>query len=318
MPGVAGSLRGEAPGFAGGIRVDTGVTEGGTIPIHYDSMIAKLIVHGADRAEAIERMRDALDGFVIRGVASNLAFQSALLADPRFAAGDFDTGFIAQRYPDGFTREAMQPADPAFLLALAVATDRRVLERSAGISGQLPGHELKVGEHFVVVQTAADGTRQATPARVAVEGGRFEVEVAGRRHAIRFDSALRDVRVRGEADGRPFQAQVERLMLAYRVSHRGASLDLRVLSPRAAELLALMPFKAPPDLSRFLLSPMPGLLADISVAPGQSVRAGERLAVIEAMKMENILVAARDAVVAKVLVGKGESLSVDQVILEFQ
>ena len=181
-----------------------------------------------------------------------------------------------------------------------------------------PGHGLKVGENFVVVQTAADGTRQATPARVTVVDGLFDVEVAGRRHAIRFDSPLRDVRVRGEVDGKPFQAQVERLMLAYRVSNQGASLELRVLSPRAAELQALMPFKAPPDLSRFLLSPMPGLLAEVSVVPGQAVRAGERLAVIEAMKMENILVAARDAVVSKVLVGKGESLSVDQVIMEFQ
>ncbi len=316
--------RGEVAGFAGGVRVDTGVTEGGAIPIHYDSMIAKLIVHGSDRADAIARMRDALDAFVIRGISSNIAFQSALLAHPKFASGDFNTGFIAEQYPQGFRRDSVTPADPSFLLALAVAINRRVLERSAGISGQLPGHELKIGEHFVVVQTADDGVRQTTPARVAGDQGVFRVELAGRRHAIRFDGPLRDVMVRGEVvhdddgAGSPFCAQVERLPLAYRVSHQGAMVELRVLSPRAAELNALMPFKAPPDRSRFLLSPMPGLLAEVTVAPGQAVRVGERLAVIEAMKMENILVAARDAVVFKVLVVKGESLSVDQVIIEFQ
>ncbi|MEO6410491.1 MAG: acetyl/propionyl/methylcrotonyl-CoA carboxylase subunit alpha [Burkholderiaceae bacterium] len=302
---------------ADGARVDTGVVEGGTIPIHYDSMIAKLIVHGADRADAIARMRDALDGFVIRGVASNIAFQAALLAHPKFTAGDFDTGFIAQQFPEGFTRDAVTHADPHFLLALALATDRRVLERSAGITGQLPGHGVKVGEKFVLVQTSDQGVRRATPARVAVAGDLFEVGIAGQTYRLRFDSPLRDPRVRGEVDGKPFQAQVERLMLAYRVSHQGASIDLRVLSPRAAELQALMPFKAPPDMSRFLLSPMPGLLAEVSVVPGQAVRAGERLAVIEAMKMENILVASRDAVVMDVMVVKGESLSVDQPILSF-
>ena len=305
----------------GGVRVDTGVYEGGEIPMFYDSMICKLIVHAADRAQAIRAMRDALDAFVIRGISSNIPFQAALLAHPKFVSGDFNTGFIAEQYPKGFTRGSVQHDDPGFLLALAVATNRRVLARSMGISGQLPGHELQVGEAFVVVQTDADGTRHQTPAKVRIEALEvqvFHVEVAGRSYPIRFTGPLRDVAVHGFVAGTPFCAQVERLLLAYRVTHQGAQVELRVLSPRAAELNALMPFKAPPDLSKFLISPMPGLLVDVVAQVGQTVRAGEKLAVIEAMKMENILVASQDCVVAHVKATKGESLSVDQVIMEFQ
>ena len=310
--------RSDATGVAGGVRVDTGVYEGGEIPMFYDSMICKLIVHGRDRLDAIAKMRNALDAFVIQGISSNIPFQAALLAHPKFVAGEFNTGFIAENYPKGFTRDSVKHDDPDFLLALAVAANRRVLARSAGISGQLPGHELQVGEDFVVVRTDADGTRQETPAGVRVNGDVFDVSVGGRQYPIRFTRPLRDVAMHGDVGGTPFCAQVERLMLAYRVTHHGAQVTVRVLSPRAAELNALMPFKAPPDLSKFLLSPMPGLLVDVAVAPGQAVRAGEKLAVIEAMKMENILVAMQDCVVAQVRAGKGESLSVDQVILEFQ
>ena len=302
----------------GGVRVDTGVYEGGEIPMFYDSMICKLIVHAPDRAQAIARMRDALDAFVIRGISSNIPFQAALLAHPRFASGRFNTGFIAEEYPSGFTSASVRHEDPPFLLALAVAANRRMLERSAGISGQLPGHELQVGADFVVVETDATGVRLETPARVTIEGDVYSVDVAGRHYAIRFSRPLRHVATHGEVDGRPFCAQIERLMLAFRVTHHGAQVQVRVLSPRAAALNALMSFKAPPDLSRFLLSPMPGLLVDVAVQPGQTVRAGEKLAVIEAMKMENILVATQDGVVATIKAAKGESLSVDQVILEFE
>ena len=212
----------------------------------------------------------------------------------------------------------MRSADPHFLLALAVASHRRVLERTAGISGQLPGHELQLGQDFVAVTTDAAGVRTHTPARVQVQGEVFRVEIDSRPYAIRFDRPLRDVAMHGEVNGRPFWAQIERRSLGYKVSHQGAHAEVRVFTPRAAELNALMPFKAPPDLSRLLLSPMPGLLVEVAVQPGQAVRAGERLAVIEAMKMENILLAARDGVVATVCAARGDSLSVDQVILEFK
>ncbi|MEO8524156.1 MAG: biotin/lipoyl-containing protein, partial [Caldimonas sp.] len=303
---------------ASGIRVDTGVDEGGEIPIHYDSMICKLIAVGADRATAIATMRDALGGFVVRGVASNIAFQSALLAHPRFAAGDFDTGFIAQEFANGFDPSKTVHDDPGFLLALAVAVNRRLLSRSAGISGQLPGHELQIGESFVVVQIDPTGHRNETPATVRMDGREHLVTIAGRTRRLSFTSPTRDIATHGLVDGEPFHAQVDRTGLPYRVAHGGAQVEVRVLSPRAAELHALMPFKPPPDLSRFLLSPMPGLLVEVAVTAGQAVRAGERLAVIEAMKMENILVAANAGVVAKVVAGKGASLAVDDVILEFE
>jgi propionyl-CoA carboxylase alpha chain len=301
-----------------GVRVDTGVYEGGEIPIHYDSMICKLIAVGADRAAAIATMRSALDGFVVRGVSSNIAFQAALLAHPRFAAGDFNTGFIAEQYPHGFDAAQAAHGDVALLLALAVAANRRLLERSAGISGQLAGHELRIGAAFVVLQIDAKGVRTETPAEVRMQGSDYLVSLGGRTRQISFSSALRDIATHGRVDGEPFHAQIERVGLAYRVARGGAQVEVRVLAPRAAELQAWMPFKPPPDLSRFLLSPMPGLLVDIAVTAGQTVRVGDRLAVIEAMKMENILVAAHPGKVARIAAEKGASLAVDEVILEFE
>ncbi len=301
----------------GGVRVDTGVYEGGEIPMFYDSMIAKLIVHGSDRDDAIRRMRDALNAFVIRGVSSNIPFQSALLAHPQFVSGRFNTGFIAEHYPKGFAAAQVPHDDPEFLLALAGAAHRWMRERAARITGQLPGHEMRIGEDFVAVLADGEGGRTQTDIKVAPGNGSYPVTIGGRTRRVSFAGPLRDIAVAGDVDGVPFVAQIERLGLHYRIVHGGAQIDARVLSKRAAELEALMPFKAPPDLSKFLLSPMPGLLVEVAVLPGQAVRAGERLAVIEAMKMENVLVAQRDGVVARVAASKGESLTVDQVILEF-
>jgi propionyl-CoA carboxylase alpha chain len=302
----------------GGVRVDTGVEEGGEIPMYYDSMIAKLIVHGVDRNEAIAKMREALNAFVIRGISSNIPFQSALLAHPKFISGDFNTGFIAEQYPKGFSASAVVHQRPGFMLALAVAAHRRRLGRAAGLSGQMPGHEYEIDEHFVVEVVDAAGQRLHTPVSVLADGRGFVVKLAGESLAITLHGSLRDVAVHGEVNGKPFCAQIERVGLKYRVTHDGTVLEAHVMSPRAAELNRLMPFKAPPDLSKFLLSPMPGLLVDVAVQPGQAVSAGERLAVIEAMKMENILLATQDCVVAAVKAEKGESLAVDQVILEFR
>ena len=306
----------------GGVRVDTGVAEGGEIPMFYDSMIAKLIVHGADRADAIDKMREALNGFVIRGVASNIPFQAALLAHPKFVAGNFNTGFIAEHYAAGFRAQDVVHDDPDFLVALADAAHRRYLQRAAGISGQLAGHRLAIAQDFVVVVKGDNGQHQHVPVVVATDAtaaatATVMVTVNGRHYAIHHDWQFGGIRAQGLCNGLPFTAQAERHGLWLRVEHNGLRIDAQVMSARAAELLRLMPFKAPPDTSRFLLSPMPGLLVDVAVAPGQAVQAGQRLAVIEAMKMENILVAARDGTVAKLLASKGESLTVDQPILEF-
>ena len=313
------SLHAGAPPPAGtaGVRVDTGVYEGGEIQVHYDSMICKLIACAADRAGAIAAMRDALNGFVIRGVSSNLAFQSALLGHPRFASGDFTTAFIAEEYPQGFGAQTVAPGDRDLLLAVAAAFERRLLARSSRLTGQLAGHELRLGEQFVVVEVDADGERRATPVDVRVAGDDYVVSLCGRTRRISFASALADLAVQGSIDGAPFRAQIERSGLTLRVAHDGARIEVRVMTPRAAELDALMPFKPPPDLSRFLLSPMPGLLVAVAVEVGQKVRAGERLAVIEAMKMENIVLAAHDGVVARIVATPGESVAVDEVILEF-
>jgi propionyl-CoA carboxylase alpha chain len=301
----------------GGVRVDTGVYEGGEIPMHYDSMIAKLVVHGRDRDDAIRRMREALNAFVIRGVSSNIPFQAALLAHPKFVSGDFNTGFIAEQYPKGFSAALVAHDDPRFLLVLAAAMHRRVRERATRISGQLPGHEVQIADDFVIVLTDSQGVRQQNAVTVGRDDGAYRVTIAGQTSSVSFAGPLRDIAVHGEFDGRPFFAQVERIGLHYRITCDGLQIDARVLSARAAALQALMPFKAPPDTSKFLLSPMPGLLVDVAVQAGQKVNAGERLAVIEAMKMENILTATRDGTVGELLAKKGDSLSVDQPILSF-
>jgi propionyl-CoA carboxylase alpha chain len=307
-----------------GVRVDTGVQDGGEIPMFYDSMIAKLIVHGKDRLDAIAKMREALNAFVIRGVSSNIPFQAALLAHPKFVAGDFNTGFIAENYGQGFRAEDVPHSDPDFLVALAAFVNRRYRNRAAGISGQLEGHEIAVGEAFVVLTLGPQGASRPSPVFVTEfeeKTGSSLMTVGESSYKICSESRFGDVRISGTCNGKPFTAQIERGVgknpLAIRVAHNGAQIDAMVLSPRAAELYALMPYKAPPDMSRYVLSPMPGLLVDVAVLPGQKVQAGERVAVIEAMKMENVLFAAADGVVGKVLAAKGESLAVDQPIVEF-
>ncbi len=307
-----------------GIRVDTGVQEGGEIPMYYDSMIAKLIVHGQSRAEAIAKMREALNAFVIRGVQSNIPFQAALLAHPKFQAGDFNTGFIAENYAKGFASEDVPHDDPMLLKAIAAFVRRKTHERAAGISGQLQGYEVKLQSDYVVITLDADGEHTYTPVHVEeIQGkvGFARLIMGGDSYEIHSNSRLNDVAIHGTINGQPFTAQVERGTrknpLAYRVLHQGTQIDALVLSPRAAELHKLMPHKQPPDLSKYVLSPMPGLLVEVSVQPGQKVQAGERVAVIEAMKMENVLFAAADGVVGKVLAAKGESLVVDQHIVEF-
>ena len=309
-----------------GVRVDTGVQDGGEIPMFYDSMIAKLIVHGKDRLEAIAKMREALNAFVIRGISSNIPFQAALLAHPKFVAGDFNTGFIADNYSKGFRAEDVPHDDPDFLIALAAFVNRRLLGRAAGISGQMEGHEMAVGEEFVVVSLGQKGSTESTPVSVTdFEGvtGSSSVKVGTKTYRICSNYRLGSHRMVGTVNEHRFTSQVERGTgsgknpLALRIAHNGSQLEALVLSRRAAKLHALMPYKAPPDMSRFVLSPMPGLLVEVAVQAGQKVSMGERVAVIEAMKMENVLFAAADGIVGKILAVKGESLSVDQPIVEF-
>ena len=308
-----------------GVRVDTGVQEGGEIPMFYDSMIAKLIVHGRDRNDAIAKMREALNAFVIRGISSNIPFQSALLAHPRFVSGEFNTGFIAEQYAHGFRAQDVNHHDPDFLIALAAFVRRRSRERAASLSGQLPGYDVKVGQTYTIITLDAHGAHEHTQVEVDDSMGSHGtaiIKVNGKNYAIASESRINDVAIKGTVNGQPFTAQVERGStknpLSLQIQHNGTRIDAMVVSPRMAELFKLMPFKAPPDLSRFVLSPMPGLLVDVAVKTGQKVLAGERVAVIEAMKMENVLFALQDGVVKSVVANQGESLTVDQVIVEFE
>jgi propionyl-CoA carboxylase alpha chain len=288
-------------------------------------MIAKLIVHGRDRQDAISRMRAALNSFVIRGISSNIPFQAALLAHPQFVSGAFNTGFIAEHYAHGFRAEDVPHDDPLFLVALAAFVRRKARERAAGISGQLPGHEVAHKNELVVVQLGEQGQNRFHHVALGdfdAAHGTMNVSVGGQTYAIRSATKLGEVLMVGVVNGQPFSAQIEQSSpkhpLALRVAHNGTAINTLVLLPRAAELLRLMPYKAPPDLSKLLLSPMPGLLVDVAVTVGQKVLAGEKLAVIEAMKMENILTATQDGVVKDVMAVKGASLSVDQPILSFE
>jgi propionyl-CoA carboxylase alpha chain len=300
------------PPAATGVRVDTGVYEGGEIPVYYDSMIAKLIVHGADRTDAIKRMREALNAFVVRGVSTNIAFQAALLNHPQFVAGQYTTGFIAQHYPAGFKGAEHGEDNTGILVCAAATIHRRMRERAVRIGGQLPGHEVKVPTHFVVRFGEVGHPVSVTP----VAGG-YELACDGHLRTLTTDWQLRDTRFEALLDGRPVVLQVDRVGLRYRLTHNGRTVEAQVLPPRGDELLRKMPLKPPPDLSAFLLSPMPGLLVELAVKEGDEVKAGQRLAVIEAMKMENVLLAHADSVVEQVLASKGDSLAVDQPILKF-
>ncbi|CUB01350.1 acetyl-CoA carboxylase biotin carboxylase subunit [Comamonas thiooxydans] len=308
-----------------GVRVDTGVYDGGEIPMYYDSMIAKLIVHGKDRNDTIAKAREALNGFAIRGISSNIPFQAALLAHPDFVSGKFNTGFIAQHYADGFHAEDVPHDDPDFLVALALFRNRRYRARASTITGQMQGHQVQVGEKYTAVVLGAEGKNQYVTGEVTdfdAQARVCKVVIDDKAYEFRSNADIRDLVVRGVCNGKAFTCQIERgngkNPLALRVIHNGTQADVLVLSPKGAEMHKLMPYKAPPDLSKFLLSPMPGLLVDVAVQPGQKVQAGEKLAVIEAMKMENILFAAQDGVVSKISAAKGDSLAVDDIILEFE
>ncbi len=308
-----------------GVRVDTGVQDGGEIPMFYDSMIAKLIVHGKDRNDAIAKMREALNGFVIRGISSNIPFQAALLAHPRFVSGDFNTGFIAEQYSKGFRAEDVPHDDHDFLAALAAFVRRKSRQRAANLSGQLPGYDVKIGQDYAVVELGQGGQNRYVSVHVDEFTGKpgvAQITVNGKTYVIESNSRLNDIRIEGICNGKHFTAQTERGTvknpLALQVQHNGTRIEALVMSPRMADLHKLMPYKAPPDLSRYVLSPMPGLLVEVSVQVGQKVQAGERVAVIEAMKMENVLFATQDGVVKNVVAAKGESLTVDQLIVEFE
>ena len=295
------------------VRVDTGIYEGGEVSMYYDPMIAKLITYGATRDRAISHMRDALNEFFIRGVQHNISFLAALMVHTRFMTGRISTNMIAEEYPNGFHAADVPHDDPALLISVAAFIFRSYMDRAAQISGQLLGHERKVGNHCVVLMGGQQHPVQIDPA----EGG-YDAVYMGETYQLRSDWQFGYPLFKGTLNGTEICIQVERRGMIYRLFHWGSQADVVVLSPRVAQFQTLMPEKAPPDLSKFLLSPMPGLLTKVTVQAGQEVKAGEELAVIEAMKMENVLRADHDSKIAKVLAAQGDSLAVDQAIIEFE
>jgi propionyl-CoA carboxylase alpha chain len=326
LPSTGRLVKYRPPESINGVRVDTGVYEGGEIPMYYDSMIAKLIVHGKDRSEAIHKMRAALNDFVIRGIHSNIPFQAALLQHPRFVSGDFTTGFIAEEYPEGFQKDSVQPADPKRMAALAAFMRYRYLEHIKMIDGQLAGHEMVIAKKFVVVTGSQVGSMKdpyEVPIRVELKDSIYSIYIEEPDGVSRYDIVSNwrpgQICLYATINGtQKVTAQVERRGVKFLLVLDGAHYECMVLSPLGAELQRRMPVKLPPDNSKLVMSPMPGLLTKMAVKVGDIVTGGQKLASIEAMKMENTISAIQDGVVAEVCAKEGDSLAVDQLILRFK
>lgn len=296
-----------------GIRVDSGVYEGGEISIFYDPMIAKLITYGDDRSQSITRMVDALDNYYIRGVNHNISFLNALMVHPRFVDGDLTTNFIADEFPDGFHADLVVQNDPEIAVVVAASVHQLDCERAGLLSDQLEGHEVEPSNEWIVI--IADQRRSV---RVRLTDTGYLVELDGQDYCIFTEWRLGDPLFKAVINDVNVSVQVEPVASGYRLFYRGTEINAQVISPRAADLMKHMLFKPPQDMSKFLLSPMPGLLVNLSVNEGQEVKEGEELAVIEAMKMENSLRATKDGVVGNIEAEQGDSLAVDQIILEFK
>ncbi|NIY98689.1 acetyl/propionyl/methylcrotonyl-CoA carboxylase subunit alpha, partial [Salipiger sp. HF18] len=296
------------------VRNDTGVFEGGEISMYYDPMIAKLCTWAPTREAAIEVMRNALDSFEVEGIGHNLPFVAAVMDHERFITGNITTAFIAEEYPDGFQGVTLSDDKLRDIAAASAAMNRVAEIRRARISGTLDNHERKVGTEWTVT----------------LQGASYDMTLAADRQGatVTFSDGA-SLRVEGDwtpgqtlahmtVDGKPLVLKVGKISGGFRIRSRGADLKVHVRTPRQAELARLMPEKLPPDTSKMLLCPMPGLIVSMNVAEGDEVQEGQALCTVEAMKMENILRAERRGVVAKINAGPGDSLAVDDVIMEFE
>ncbi|MEX0327897.1 MAG: acetyl-CoA carboxylase biotin carboxylase subunit [Ruegeria sp.] len=311
---VNGKWQGDAPDGAAAVRNDTGVYEGGEISMYYDPMIAKLCTWAPTREQAIEAMRVALDSFEVEGIGHNLPFLSAVMDHPKFISGDMTTAFIAEEYPDGFEGVSLPDADLRRIAASCAAMHRVAEIRRTRVSGRMDNHERKVGNRWVVSLQGQD-----FPVRVGADKDgatvRFEDGTSLR---VASDWTPGDQLAVMDVEGDPLVMKVGKISGGFRIRNRGADLKVHVRRPRHAELAQLMPEKLPPDTSKMLLCPMPGLIVKIDVEVGQEVQEGQALCTIEAMKMENILRAEKKGKVAKINAGPGDSLAVDDVIIEFE
>ncbi|RWX51382.1 propionyl-CoA carboxylase alpha chain [Candidatus Electrothrix marina] len=296
------------------VRLDSGIVEGSEISVYYDPMISKLVTRGEDREEAISAMQDALDEYVIRGVATNMNFLSALIAHPRFQRGELSTGFIDEEFACGFRDTKTKVDDPDIPVVVAGIVHRLYMDRAAKISGQMAGHERRVEDSWVVV--VGDVHKPVSVKPFQADCG-YRVDYKGKNYRVKTDWQFSQKVFHGTVNNQRFCLQVSRQGLGYSILYRGLRTDALVMPPGVAELHRIMPAKAAVDLSKFLLAPMPGLLVKLAVRAGQEVKVGQELAVVEAMKMENVLRAPADGKIAGIAVNLGDCLTVDQVILEF-
>jgi propionyl-CoA carboxylase alpha chain len=299
------------------IRNDTGVTEGSEISMYYDPMIAKLCTWAPNRLEAIDAMSDALDNFVVDGIEHNIPFLAALMQHPRWREGRLSTGFIAEEYPNGFAPIAPNAEEVAVLSAIATTVELLRRDRLDRLSGRLAPHsgvlkrdwEVKIGEEYIPVSVVEGMISIPLEADLSVAGAPPVTVVSEWRPG--------EMVWHGSIGQRRVSAQIRAVPNGIRIAWKGMAVTARAMLPRTAALDRLMPVKLPPDTSKMLLCPMPGLVVSIAVEDGQEVKAGEMLAVVEAMKMENVLRAERDLTVAKINARPGDSLAVDAVIMEF-
>ena len=308
LPSSGRVQRFRPPDDTKGVRVDTGICEGGEVSLHYDPMIAKLVTHGSDREQAAQTMLRALDRFEIRGIQSNIPFLAALVQHPRFLAGETTTGFIEEEFPEGFSGNALS---------------QDIIRRIVALVAVVHEHwHLREDAHAVIPQTqSANRVIQIDEDQYAVsvvtDQDAWQATVEGKTVSIEFSHSPFSSVIDFHADGIEVTAQLRRTGARYEVFHSGVSVDALVLEPYSAALYHLMPRKVAPDLSHLTLSPMPGLLVSIAVTEGAEVKAGDELAVIEAMKMENVIRAERDGIVLCVHAEPGAALEVDQQIVEF-
>lgn len=307
LPSIGRLSRYNAP-VGDNVRVDTGVTEGSEITMFYDPMIAKLCTYGPDRASAIAEMSHALDAYEVKGIAHNINFLNAVCNHPRFKAGDLTTGFIAEEYPDGFTGVDVDDNTYHNMAAISVLVQLR--QRARSVSGVA----AKLGSEWVV----SEGLDRHTAMTITDQPNGFDITIDGKVLTVRSDWTPGMRRVVADINGEQVIALVGKEKEATRVTHRGAVIDFAVRRPNLAELAKMMPIKVAPDMSKYLLCPMPGMIVSVNVEAGDEVKAGHPLAVVEAMKMENILRAEQDGVVAVVNAAAGDTLAVDDVILEFE
>ena len=294
------------------VRNDTGVFEGGEISLYYDPMIAKLVTHAPTRIEAIEAQGDALDAFTIEGIRHNIPFLAAIMHHPRWRAGKLSTAFIAEEFPKGFERVPPTGAVAHTIAAVAAAIDHRLGERKRKISGQLNTTLTRERRRAIWLgpeEIAAD---------VEHDGDAVTVTFAdGTRHVLSSQWIPGMPVWSGTIDGTPVAVHVRAVPNGFELAYHGIEVKAFVYTEREAQYARLMPAKRLSDTGKSVRCPMPGLVVSLAVTEGQEVKAGETLAVVEAMKMENILRSERDGTIKKIRVKKGDSVAVDAVIMEF-